>query len=205
MFFCNNKFKTCKQLKAHVQKKCKTDTLPKSRNNIVHKHNDDILTEDEHKCPHCSKITNNQVSLLNHVNTVHMVTKEKCDTCVQKFSSREDLVQHLVENHTEQGIQQTQHRRQGVQQVRVQGGLQGRAQGKLQSGPQGGLQGGAQGYGEQHQQGEIQWLLGLKCQYCEYECNTQNELEFHKESMHQQVISKNWCHRCSIEVNWDAK
>ena len=46
------------------------------------------------------------------------------------------------------------------------------------------------------------WIQRLKCQQCAYKTNTENELAFHNESMHQQVISRNWCHRCNIEVDW---
>ena len=78
-FVCNEKFKTHKQLKAHIQRKCKSQSAPKPSpiNGIVHKHNEDILPEDEHKCPKCPKITNNQVSLVNHMNTVHQAKNEK--------------------------------------------------------------------------------------------------------------------------------
>ena len=71
-FVCNSKFKTHKQLKAHIQKKCKSSSSTSPSNAIVHRTNEDILPEDEHRCPKCPKITNNHVSLLNHMNTVHM-------------------------------------------------------------------------------------------------------------------------------------
>ena len=74
-------------------------------NPIVHKHNEDIHKEDEHKCPKCPKITNNQVSLINHMNTLHKVVTEKCDTCGLEFESREVLIKHIVENHTAIGTQ----------------------------------------------------------------------------------------------------
>ena len=57
-FVCNTNFKTHKELKLHIQKKCKTSSTSKQAA-IVHKHNEDILEEDEHKCPMCPKITNN--------------------------------------------------------------------------------------------------------------------------------------------------
>ena len=199
-------------MKAHIQKKCKSEGSPKLVQKTVHKKNDNILTEDEHKCPQCSKITNNQVSLVNHINTVHVAPKEKCDTCGIKFLNREDLVLHLVESHTEQGIQQTQEVRQQPrrqQQGGLQDGLQGRLhggmQGGLQEGPQGRLQGrqqgGLQGQRGRHQQGYSQWLQKLRFQHCAYETTAQHELEFHNESLHQHVNARQWCHRCNIEVN----
>ena len=173
-FVCNEKFKTYKQLKAHIQKKCKSQSIPKQtqKDSIVHRHNEDILPEDEHKCPKCPKITNNQVSLVNHINTVHNVTKEKCDTCGLEFTKRELLVKHIMENHTNVNIQQKvvqghQHQQNGL---------------------------------TQHQQ-QDQWLPRIKCQHCQYETNSDNELEFHVESMHQQINASQWCYRCNVEVN----
>ena len=74
-FVCNNRFRTHKELKQHIQKKCKTQVTD-SQTLIVHKHNEDILEEDEHRCPKCPKITNNQVSLINHMNTKHSAPKK---------------------------------------------------------------------------------------------------------------------------------
>ena len=119
-FICNSKFKTHKQLKAHIQKKCKSSSSTSPSNAIVHRTNEDILPEDEHRCPKCPKITNNQVSLLNHMNPVHMTAKEKCDRCGQEFASREVLVKHIVDHHTQSGIQQQQ-------------GVHGHYQGELNS------------------------------------------------------------------------
>ena len=178
---CNEKFKTHKQLKAHIQKKCKSKNLAQSKQTIVHKHNEDILPEDEHKCPHCPKITNNQVSIVNHVNSVHKAIIEKCDSCGQTFTSREDLVKHIVDKHTDIGVKQTQQGR--WEQV---GGNQPH-----------------RGQGGQQQQETSQWIQRLKCQSCAYETNTQNELEFRNESMHHELIARHWCYRCNIEVNWD--
>ena len=48
-FICNEKFRTHKELKQHIQKRCKS-SAPKQ---IVHKHDDEIHKEDEHKCPMC--------------------------------------------------------------------------------------------------------------------------------------------------------
>ena len=144
----------------------------------MHKRNEDILPEDEHRCPHCPKITNNQVSLVNHLNTVHMTAKEKCDTCGRMFPNREALIMHIVDSHTEIGMQQQQ-------MVQVQGGRQ------------------QQGQGGQRQQGgghpTKQRLQRYKCQVCAYETNSQNELEFHNECMHQPAV--NVCHRCNSELN----
>ena len=107
-FVCSNKFKTHKELKQHIQRRCKTSTNSVS-NTIVHKHNEDIHKEDEHKCPKCPKITNNQVSLVHHMNTVHKVVtgvvEEKCDTCGLAFETREVLIEHIVDNHTVSGTQ----------------------------------------------------------------------------------------------------
>ena len=99
-FVCNAKFRTHKDLKQHIQKRCKSDSnlAPKT---VVHKHNEDILKEDEHRCPKCPKITNNQVSLVHHINTMHMVETEKCDTCGHDFENREVLIKHIVDNHTD--------------------------------------------------------------------------------------------------------
>ena len=97
-FVCNKNFMTHKELKQHIQKRCKTGSNPITAK-IVHKHNDDILEEDEHKCPKCPKITNNQVSLLNHMNTKHSETKEMCVSCGELFKTREELVQHVSIKH----------------------------------------------------------------------------------------------------------
>ena len=129
-FVCNEKFKTHKQLKAHIQRKCKSQSLPKPTaiHPIVHKHNEEILPEDEHKCPKCPKITNNQVSFLYHMNTVHQATIDKCDTCGQEFTNREILIKHIVDNHTnivsrpeeQMGIQQSGWKQVGHQEKRGQ-------------------------------------------------------------------------------------
>ena len=103
-FVCSTKFKTHKELTQHIQKRCKTQSTSPPIN-IVHKHNEDINKEDEHKCPKCPKITNNQVSLLNHINTMHMVKVEKCDSCGLEYQSREELIKHIVDNHTHKGTQ----------------------------------------------------------------------------------------------------
>ena len=102
-FVCNKSFNTHKELKQHIQKKCKTGSnLAPAR--IVHKTNEDILKEDEHKCPKCPKISNNQVSLVNHINTKHMVVNEKCVSCGKEFATREVLIKHIVDHHTVNGI-----------------------------------------------------------------------------------------------------
>ena len=87
-FVCSKKFKTHKQLKAHIQRKCKSQSSNHTNIKIVHKHNEDILPEDEHRCLYCPKITNNQVSLVNHINTAHKSTQEKCDSCGKICSNR---------------------------------------------------------------------------------------------------------------------
>ena len=221
-FVCNEKFKTHKQLKAHIQRKCKNDNPHQPRNTCVHRQNEDILPEDEHKCPKCPKITNNQVSLMNHMNTVHMNKKEICDTCGQNFSKREDLVKHIVDNHTNIGIHQQQQlqgsgrtQQHGGPQGVVQGGprggpqggpgllqggpglLQGGPQGALQGGPQGGLQGWPLGHPQGGVQGEL--LPRFKCHDCRYVTNSQNELEYHKETVHQQTSS--YCYRCKTKMD----
>ena len=102
-FVCSSKFKTHKELKQHIQRRCKTNNTT-SPPQIVHKHNEDIHKEDEHKCPKCPKITNNQVSLVNHINTMHITKTEKCDNCGMEYQSREELIKHIVEIHTNQGV-----------------------------------------------------------------------------------------------------
>ena len=103
-FVCNKNFITHKDLKLHIQKKCKTGNTS-SQTQFIHKHNDDIMKEDEHKCPMCPKITNNQVSLINHINTKHKANMEKCDACEKDFESKEVLIKHIVETHTNKGQQ----------------------------------------------------------------------------------------------------
>ena len=95
-------------MKAHIQIKCKSDSPLQSGNKIVHKHKEDILPEGEHECPKCPKTTNNQVSLMNHLDTVHMNKKEICNKCRKTCTNREDLVKHIVDNHTNVGIRQQQ-------------------------------------------------------------------------------------------------
>ena len=85
-----------------MQKRCKPNSAPKQ---IVHKHNEDIMKEDEHKCPICPKITNNQVSLVTHINTTYATNQEKCDSCGEDYQSRETLIKHIVDNHTVNGTQ----------------------------------------------------------------------------------------------------
>ena len=129
-FVCNKNFKTHRELKEHIQKKCKSGSNPVTAK-IVHKRNEDILVQDEHKCPKCPKITNNQVSLVNHMNTKHKVEKdmcvprgdefenrevvnhintkhnedkEKCVSCGKEFDNREVLIKHIVDHHTVNGI-----------------------------------------------------------------------------------------------------
>ena len=103
-FLCNDKLKTHKELKQHIQKRCKTQSTA-SPPPIVHKHNEDIHKEDEHNCPKCPKICNNQVLLINHINTMHMVKAEKCDSCGLKYKNKEDLIKHIVDSHTQHGTQ----------------------------------------------------------------------------------------------------
>ena len=184
-FVCNDKFKTHKLLKAHIQKKCKSQRSNQLQNKIVHKRNDDILPEDEHKCPQCPKITNNQVSLINHMNTAHKSTSCKCDTCGGIYVNRELLIKHIVDNHTDVGRKQ------------LQGGLEQQFQG----GP--GLQNVWQqqhGVGQQHHNSnQVIMLERLKCQNCDYETNTNTEFEFHNETVHWQQIRSHYCKRCNTK------
>ena len=60
--------------------------------------------DDEHKCPLCPKITNTQVSFINHMNSKHKASKEKCDSCGQEFETKEILKKQINENHTVGGI-----------------------------------------------------------------------------------------------------
>ena len=66
----------------------------------MHKHDDEIHKEDEHKCPMCPSITNNQVSLAHHINTIHKSNEDKCDFCGQEFENRGTLIEHIVHNQT---------------------------------------------------------------------------------------------------------
>ena len=133
-FVCNEKFKIHRQLKAHIQRKCKSKSTPKPTpiNHVVHKHNEDILPEDEHKGPKCPKITNNHVSLVNHMNTVHQAIKEKCDMCGEEFTNRDILVKHIVENHTVLGMQQGGWHQVGQGQHQQQQGSRGQQQQQAQ-------------------------------------------------------------------------
>ena len=82
-FVCNGKVRSNKELKHHIHKRCKS-SAPKQ---MVH--NDNIHKEAEHKCPMRPKITNNQVSLAHHINTIHKSNDNKCDSCGQEFGNRE--------------------------------------------------------------------------------------------------------------------
>ena len=99
-FICKKNFSTHRELKQHIQKRCKTGSNPGTAK-IVHKQNEDIMEEDEHKCPECPKITNNQVSLVNHMNTKHSVQKDKCVSCGEDFKTRDELVKHINIKHNE--------------------------------------------------------------------------------------------------------
>ena len=68
------------ELKQHMHKRCKSNSTPEQ---IVRKHNEDILKEDVHKVLFCPKITNNQVSLVNHNTTQHMGQLKRCATHVE--------------------------------------------------------------------------------------------------------------------------
>ena len=160
-----------------MQTKCKSKRANPTQNKIVHKHNEDILPEDEHKCPHCPKITNNQVSLVNHINTVHNNKKEKWDTCENIFDNREILIKHIVDQHTDIGIQQ----RQGAQE-------------QLQ-----------QEEGQQHLSSNQESMLErYQCQSCYYETNNRTELEFHNKTMHWHLVRSNKCHRCNTKLGGDV-
>ena len=100
-FVCNAKFGIHKELKQHILKKCKSNSNP-STNAIVHRQNEDIQEENKYKCPKCPKITNNKVSLVPNMNTVHRVNTKKCDTCGHEFQNRDDLIKHIVDNHAQQ-------------------------------------------------------------------------------------------------------
>ena len=45
-----------------------------------------------------------QVSLVNHINTMHITKTEKCDNCGTEYQSREELIKHIVEIHTNRGV-----------------------------------------------------------------------------------------------------
>ena len=48
----------------------------------------------------CPSITNNQVSLAHHINTIHKSKEDKCDFCGQEFENRGTLIEHIVQNQT---------------------------------------------------------------------------------------------------------
>ena len=145
-----------------------------------------------------------------------MNIQETCDTCGQTFAKRDVLIKHIVDNHTLRGIQQQQCLQaqggmvqQGQGEQCHKGGQQGwNQQGGGQQGGQ--QQGGGQQWGQQlgggKQGGQKQggyrsdeWLQRFKCQHCRYESNSQNELEYHGESIHKQA--NNICYRCKSELN----
>ena len=69
--------------------------------------NEDIALEDEFRCTKCDKVTNNQISLINHINQKHITTADawtgnKCVTCNKECQSIEILVKHIEDEHTQQ-------------------------------------------------------------------------------------------------------
>ena len=145
-----------------------------------------------------------------------MNKKETCDTCGKTCTNREDLVKHIVDNHTNVGIRQQQQlagysgrvQQQGGQQGGPQAVPQGGPQGVMQGGPQRVLQGGLQGWPGLPQGGSQGGLQGgtqgellprFKCQGCRYETNSQHELKYHEGTMHQQT--GRICKRCNIKID----
>ena len=51
------------------------------------------------QCTHCSYSTKNKSNLNKHINYVHLVVKEECDSCNKKFNSREALERHKRNAH----------------------------------------------------------------------------------------------------------
>ena len=102
-FVCNSKFRTHKELNQHMQRKCKTQNQHATR--ITSRSvNEDIAPEDEFRCTKCDKVTNNQISFINHIQEKHTTvenafTGNKCVTCSGEFGSRELLVKHIEDNH----------------------------------------------------------------------------------------------------------
>ena len=68
-FTCNEKVRSNKELKQHIQKWCKS-SAPKQ---MVLNHNVNMHKEVEHMCHMCPKITKNQVSLSHHINTIYYI------------------------------------------------------------------------------------------------------------------------------------
>ena len=86
-----------------MQRKCKSPSRPAVRA-TSQRENEDILPEDEYRCIKCDKVTNIQVSLLNHMKEKHQTvanawTGNKCITCGREFEARDSLVKHIADNH----------------------------------------------------------------------------------------------------------
>ena len=102
-FVCNGKFRIHKDLKQHMQRKCKTQKQPALRV-ASQSVNEDIAPEDEYRCTKCDKVTNNQLSLINHMQAKHQTIESafegnKCITCNGEFGNRDLLVKHIADNH----------------------------------------------------------------------------------------------------------
>ena len=73
----------------------KVDLLEKEINNLK----SNVEEESSQNCESCSFQTSEKWRLIKHIHIAH---QNGCDKCVQKFASREDLVDHKKSHHSEQ-------------------------------------------------------------------------------------------------------
>ena len=85
-------------VRTHQELKQKKGCKSSAPKQIVHKHNDEMQKENEHKCP-VSKNYRHQVSLAHHINKIHKSNKNKCDSCGQEFENRGTLIEHSTQPH----------------------------------------------------------------------------------------------------------
>ena len=105
-FVCNNRFMTHKDLKQHMQRKCKSQNQRVVKD-LPRPVNEDIAPEDEFRCTKCGKVTNNQVSFINHIKQKHQpimdaFTGNKCVSCNKECDSRDLLVKHIEDEHIQE-------------------------------------------------------------------------------------------------------
>ena len=53
------------------------------------------------KCPKCDYEMNTQIELIHHTETQHQQDNYKCDTCPNKYPNTDTLVNHIIQEHTE--------------------------------------------------------------------------------------------------------